>query len=112
MFSEEIDPFDSILVIASLGAMLTFIAVALPLLNRTEKREHTTNVIEKKRKIFSIKPKNRSIIKKNFKKEVSMSTRIWFFFTVQKRFGAWVKRYVTRCCRLVSVIRKLHDFIW
>ncbi|HRK98079.1 MAG: type II secretion system F family protein [Alphaproteobacteria bacterium] len=90
MFSEEIDRL-IILVIASLGAMLTFIAVALPLLNRTEKREHYTNVIEKKRKILFDQAKEQVYNKKTSKKEeVSMSTResLAFFFTVQERFGA------------------------
>jgi len=51
MFSEEIDRL-LILIVASLGAMATFVAIVLPLLNRTEKRERYSNVIEKKRKIL------------------------------------------------------------
>ncbi len=90
MFSEEIDRL-LILIVASLGAMATFVAIALPLLNRTEKREHYTNVIEKKRKVLFEQAKDQLYNKKSSKKEEgSLSTResLAFFFKIQERFGA------------------------
>lgn len=90
MFSEEIDQL-LILVIASLAAMMTFVAVVLPLLNRTEKKEHYTNVIEKKRRALFDQAKDQIYNKKStVKDEKSISTKesLAFFFKVQERFGA------------------------
>ncbi|OIN87721.1 MAG: type II secretion protein F [Alphaproteobacteria bacterium CG1_02_46_17] len=90
MFSEEIDRL-LILIVASLGAMVTFIAIVLPLLNRTEKREHYSNVIEKKRKILFDQAKEQLYNKKSSKKQDNtLSTResLAFFFKIQERFGA------------------------
>lgn len=89
MFSESVDQM-LILIVVSLGAMLTFVAVALPLLNRTEKKERYTNVIEKKRKLLFDQAKDQVYNKKsNVKEEKSLSTResLAFFFKVQERFG-------------------------
>jgi tight adherence protein C len=47
MISEEIDHM-IIMIISSLAAMLSFVAVAYPYLNRTEKKERYRSVIEKK----------------------------------------------------------------
>lgn len=89
MFSEEIDRM-IILIVASFAAMLTFVAVALPMLNRTEKREHYTNVIEKKRRALYEQAKENVYNKKSKEKGKSLSTResLAFFFKVQEQFGA------------------------
>ncbi len=90
MFSEDIDHM-IILVVASMAAMMTFVAVVLPLLNRTEKKEHYTNVIEKKRRALFDQAKDQIYNKKaSVKDEKSLSTKesLAFFFKVQERFGA------------------------
>lgn len=90
MFSEDIDHM-IILVVASMAAMMTFVAVVLPLLNRTEKKEHYTNVIEKKRRALFDQAKDQLYNKKaSVKDEKSLSTKesLAFFFKVQERFGA------------------------
>lgn len=90
MFSDEIDHL-IILVVASMAAMMTFVAVVLPLLNRTEKKEHYTNVIEKKRRALFDQAKDQIYNKKaTVKDEKSLSTKesLAFFFKVQEKFGA------------------------
>lgn len=90
MFSEEIDRM-IILIVASLGAMLTFMAIALPFLNRNEKREHYSNVIEKKRKVLFEQAKDQVYNKKTVQhQDKTLSTResLAFFFKAQEMFGA------------------------
>lgn len=87
MFSEEIDRM-IILVFSSLVAMMSFVAVALPLLNRTEKKERFKNVIEKKRKALFEQAKenmSRKIIEPD--KSVSARESLEFFFKAQQMFG-------------------------
>lgn len=62
VFSEEIDQM-IIIGVASFVAMATFVSVALPLLNRTEKKERYQNVIEKKRKDLFIQTREASLKK-------------------------------------------------
>lgn len=87
MFTEEVDRM-LIVVVSSLIAMLSFIAVALPFLNRTEKKEHFKNVIEKKRKALFEQAKedlSRRIITDD--KSVSAKDSIAFLFKLQSMFG-------------------------
>lgn len=87
MISEEIDRL-LIMIIASLGAMGSFIAIALPLLNRNEKKEHYKNVIEKKRKALFEQAKE-DLVKRHVQRDKSVSAResLQFLFKVQKMFG-------------------------
>lgn len=87
MFSEETDHI-IILVVSSLVAMLSFMAVALPLLNRSEKKEHYKSVIEKKRKALFEQAKdgaNRRGLEAD--KTVSARESMMFFFKIQQQFG-------------------------
>lgn len=87
MFSEDIDRM-IILVVSSLAAMLSFMAVALPLLNRTEKKERFKNVIEKKRKALFEQAKenmSRRVIEPD--KALSARESLVFFYKVQQLFG-------------------------
>jgi tight adherence protein C len=87
MFSEETDHI-IILVVSSLVAMLSFMAVALPLLNRSEKKEHYKSVIEKKRKALFEQAKdgaNRRGLETD--KTVSARESMMFFFKIQQQFG-------------------------
>lgn len=87
MFSEDVDHM-IILVVSSLLAMLSFVAVALPLLNRTEKKERFKNVIEKKRKALFEQAKS-DINKRGLTPDKAMTAResLVFFYKVQQMFG-------------------------
>ena len=87
MFSEDIDQM-IILVVSSLAAMLSFMAVALPLLNRTEKKERFKNVIEKKRRALFEQAKE-SMTRRGVdtSKTVSARESLVFFFKIQQLFG-------------------------
>ncbi len=88
MFSEQIDQA-LIIIVSSLLAMLTFVAVALPYLNRTEKKERYLNVIEKKKKALfeqskeALNNKKSQIIAKN----VSARESLTLFYKAQELFG-------------------------
>lgn len=86
MFSDDIDQM-IILIVSSLLAMLSFIAVALPYLNRTEKKERYQNIIEKKRKALFEQAKER-VIYKGEKEAASVQQSLAFFFKIQHVFGA------------------------
>lgn len=87
MFSEETDQ-TIILIVSSLVAMLSFMAVALPLLNRSEKKEHYKSVIEKKRKALFEQAKD-GMTKRAIDpaKTVSARESMMFFFKIQEQFG-------------------------
>lgn len=87
MFSEDVNQM-IIVLLASLAAMGSFIAVALPFLNRTEKKEHFKNVIEKKRKALFEQAKE-DISKRGLQPDKSVSAResLVFLFKVQQMFG-------------------------
>lgn len=87
MFTPEIDQ-TLIIIVSSLLAMLSFVAVVLPILNRQEKREHYQNVIEKKRRELFTQTKeglNRKIVTK----DSAMSAResLSLHYKVQQMFG-------------------------
>jgi tight adherence protein C len=86
MISEEIDQM-IIMIVSSLVAMLSFVAVALPYLNRSEKKERYRNVIEKKRRALFEQAKEG--VGKVGKGDGSLSAResLAFFFRAQKMFG-------------------------
>ena len=87
MFTEETDQI-IILVVSSLVAMLSFMAVALPLLNRSEKKEHYKSVIEKKRKaLFEQAKDGMSKRAPDPGKTVSARESMMFFFKIQAQFG-------------------------
>lgn len=87
MFSEEMNQLIVIL-LASLAAMGSFIAVALPFLNRSEKKERFKNVIEKKRKALFEQAKE-DVTKRGIQPDKSLSAResLVFLFKVQQMFG-------------------------
>ncbi len=87
MFSEETDHM-IILIVSSLVAMLSFMAVALPLLNRSEKKEHYKSVIEKKRKALFEQAKD-GMNRRNPEADKALSAResMMFFFKIQQQFG-------------------------
>lgn len=88
VFSEEIDQM-IIIGVASFVAMATFVSVALPLLNRTEKKERYQNVIEKKRKDLFIQTREASLKKGGgADKQVSAKESLVFFYKVQQLFGS------------------------
>jgi tight adherence protein C len=89
MFSEEIDQA-LIIIVSSLLAMLSFVAVVWPLLNRSERKARMQNVIEKKRRALfeqaqnSLKnPKIYNQTEKDFSARESLS----LFYKVQTLFG-------------------------
>lgn len=86
MFSDDIDQM-IILLVSSLLAMLSFMAVALPFLNRSEKKERYKNIIEKKRKALFEQAKER-VIYKGEKETTSVRQSLAFFFKIQQVFGA------------------------
>jgi tight adherence protein C len=86
MFSDDIDQM-IILIVSSLLAMLSFMAVALPFLNRSEKKERYKNVIEKKRKALFEQAKER-VVYKGEKETTDVRQSLAFFFKIQQVFGA------------------------
>lgn len=85
MFTEEIDQM-IILIVSSLLAMGSFVAVALPFLNRNEKKERYREVIEKKRKALFEQAKEKSIYKEG-ENTASVRESLTFFFKIQDMFG-------------------------
>lgn len=78
-----------IIVLSALAAAGSFMAVVLPLMNRTEKKERIKAVIEKKRKILFEQTKEQ--IKKGHKadeKTLSASESVFIAFKVKKLLGA------------------------
>lgn len=89
MFSDDIDQ-TIILIVSSLLAMATFVGIALPFLDRNEKKEHYKNVIEKKRKALFDQARDHSHLKVKADEGKSHSAResLAFMFKVQQMFGA------------------------
>ncbi len=87
IFTEEVDQ-SIIIIVSSLFAMLSFMAVALPLLNRTEKKERYLNVIEKRKKVLFDQTKD-SLGKKTtvISKNVSARESLTLYYKVQNMFG-------------------------
>ena len=85
MFTEEIDQM-LIMIGTSFLAMLTFVAVALPLLNRTEKKERYLNVIEKRKKTLFDQTKE-GLGKSTTIKNVSARESLTLFYKAQQIFG-------------------------
>lgn len=86
MFDENIDQM-IILIVSALLAMLSFMAVALPYLNRSEKKERYKSVIEKKRKALFEQAKER-VVYKGEQDTASVRQSLAFFFKIQQVFGA------------------------
>lgn len=86
MFDENIDQM-IILIVSSLLAMISFMVVAIPFLNRNEKKERYKNVIEKKRKALFEQAKER-VVYKGEKETASIRQSLAFFFKIQQVFGA------------------------
>jgi tight adherence protein C len=86
MFTEEIDQM-IILVVSSILAMGAFVAVALPYLNRSEKKEQYRNIIEKKRKALFEQARDQSQRKGQEDDAASARESLMFFFKVQQLFG-------------------------
>ena len=87
MFSEHIDHM-LIVLFSSFLAMASFVAVALPFLNRTEKKSRYMNVIEKRKKVLFEQTKeglNRksTVVSKN----VSARESLTLYYKVQELFG-------------------------
>ena len=93
-----------ITVISALLASGSFVAFALPFLNRTEKKERYRSVIEKRRKDLYKATKESSA--KKGKDEVSAADSIASFTKCSSWPVKWAKKSVTRCCRPVFVTRK------
>lgn len=87
MFTEEIDHI-IILIVSSLLAMGSFVAVALPYLNRSQKKEQYRNIIEKKRKALFDQARDQSLRKVGPSNATSVRESLAFFFKVQQLFGA------------------------
>lgn len=88
MFDEQTDHM-IILVVSAIAAMVSFVALALPYLNRNEKKEHYKTVIEKKRKALFEQAKESVATRGQNKGDKSLSAKetLAFIFTVQKLFG-------------------------
>ncbi len=86
MFTESIDHM-IILIVSSLLAMGSFIAVALPYLNRSEKKEKYQNIIEKKRKALFEQTREQAMRKGQVETTQNVRESLAFFFKVQQIFG-------------------------
>lgn len=78
-----------IMIVASLAAMASFIGIALPLLNRTEKRDRYKDVISRKRKALFDHTKEQLERKGSTTLDKSLSAResLGIYYMVQQRFG-------------------------
>jgi tight adherence protein C len=78
-----------IMIVASLAAMASFIGIALPLLNRTEKRDRYKDVISRKRKALFDQTKEQLERKGSTTLDKSLSVResLGIYYMVQQRFG-------------------------
>lgn len=87
MFSEEIDHL-IIVTVSALIAAVSFAAVALPWLNRTEKRSRYEQVIQNKRQALFEQAKE-SVLKKNTSSVSNLSAResLTLHYKVQQLFG-------------------------
>ncbi|MEZ5902674.1 MAG: type II secretion system F family protein [Alphaproteobacteria bacterium] len=74
-----------IVVISALAAAASFAAFALPMLKRTERKEHYHNVIEKKKKDLFLHAK--AEMNKKGQKSVSAKDSVAMFFKVQQLVG-------------------------
>lgn len=89
MFGDETDQM-LIMVVSAFLAMVSFVAVALPFLNRSEKKEHYQNVIEKKRKALIDQAREnvgRLIDDGAASKSKSAAESLALVFKVQQIFG-------------------------
>ena len=87
MFTPEIDQM-IIVIVSALVAMLSFVAVALPFLNRSDKKEHYFSVIDKRKKaLFDQTKENlgKSTIIQS--KNVSARESLTLFYKAQEIFG-------------------------
>jgi tight adherence protein C len=87
MFGDDIDQM-IIVIVSSLIAALSFIAVTLPFLNRTEKKARYQSIIQNKRQILFEQTKE-SLNKKISSDQKNLSAResLSLFFKVQQLFG-------------------------
>lgn len=86
-----------IVVFSALAAAASFAAFVLPILNRSEKKEHYKNIIEKKKKVLFESAKE-DMNKKN-DKTLSAKESVAIFFKVQKLagdFGEKVRNHLLR----------------
>ncbi len=78
-----------IMIVAALAAMASFIGIALPLLNRTEKRDRYKDVISRKRKALFDQTKEQLERRGSVNLDKSLSAResLGLYYMVQQRFG-------------------------
>lgn len=86
---EDVLSIDSnivIVILSALAAAVSFVAFALPLLNRTEKRERYKDVIEKKRRALFDQAREQ-VSKKDKKQEISPTQSMAIFYRLQRLAG-------------------------
>lgn len=75
-----------VVVLSALAAALSFAAFALPLLRRTEKKEHYKNVIEKKRRALFDQAREQ-VTQKGRKQDISPTQSMALFYRLQRLAG-------------------------
>lgn len=75
-----------VIVISAVAAMLSFVAVVLPMLNRNEKKEHFQSVIERRRKDLFAQTQA-EVNKKGIIKNMSASESVAASYKVQQMMG-------------------------
>ena len=76
-----------VVIVSALCAALTFAAIALPLLKRSEKKDRMRAVIERKRKTL-FEAQRETLLNKEAGKSVSAQESLATFYKMQKIFGA------------------------
>lgn len=85
MFGEDVNNETIIIVISAIMAMISFVAFALPLLNRHEKKEHFQSIIERRRKdLFA---QTQAEVSRKGERSLSASESVVASFKVQKLMG-------------------------
>lgn len=85
MFGEDANNETIIIVVSAIMAMVSFVAFALPLLNRNEKKEHFQSIIERRRKdLFA---QTQAEVSHKGERSLSASESVAASFKVQKLMG-------------------------
>ncbi len=85
MFGEDGNNEMLVIVVSAVTAMISFIAFALPLLNRHEKKEHFQSIIERRRKDLFVQ--TQAEVSRKGERTLSASESVAASFKVQKLMG-------------------------
>ncbi len=95
-----------IVALSAMAAAGSFVAVVIPLMNRSERKERVRSVIEKKRKVLFEQTREQAT--KGYKpddKTLSASESVAASFKMKRLLGEMGEKSVTRCFRRDTEVR-------